>query len=58
MKLPEGLDETKIRKIVKAIVICDDEEVWIKTQKDIKELMKIMSNNTRSVTIMKVEEVK
>ena len=57
MKLPDGLDETKIRKIVKAIVICEDEDAWIEAEKDINELVKIMSNNKRQVTIIKVEEL-
>ena len=58
MKLPDGLDPNKIRKIVKAIVICEDEEAWIEAEKDMKELTKIMSNNKRQVKIIEVEEVK
>ncbi len=57
MKLPEGLDPNKIRKIVKAIVICDDEEVWQQTEKDIQELLEMMSNNSRQATIIEVEAV-
>jgi len=57
MKLPEGLDPNKVRKIIKAIVICEDEEAWIEAEKDIEELTKIMSNNKRQVVIIEVEEV-
>ena len=57
MKLPEGLDESKIRKIVTAIVICEDEEAWEEAHEDIKELISIMSNNKRQVAIYKIEEM-
>ena len=57
MKLPEGLDESKIRKIVTAIVICEDEEAWIEAEEDMRELTKIMSNNKRQVAIYKIEEM-
>tara|TARA_R100001443_G_scaffold113749_1_gene128900 strand:- start:1145 stop:1324 length:180 start_codon:yes stop_codon:yes gene_type:complete len=57
MKLPRGLDPTKVRKIVKAIVICDDEDAWEEAYEDIKELISIMSNNKRQVTIIEIEEV-
>ena len=57
-KLPLGLDETKIRKVVHAIFICEDEEAWEEAHKDMKELIKIMSNNKRQVTIIKIEELK
>tara|TARA_R100001082_G_scaffold109360_1_gene86377 strand:- start:894 stop:1073 length:180 start_codon:yes stop_codon:yes gene_type:complete len=56
-KLPQGLDYTKIRKIVTAIVICEDEEAWEEAHKDIKELISIMSNNKRQVAIYKIEEM-
>ena len=52
-----GLDPTKVRKIVKAIVICDDEDAWKEAYEDIKELISIMSNNKRQVTIIEIEEV-
>ena len=55
-KLPQGLDYTKIRKIVTAIVICEDEESWEEAHEDIKELISIMSNNKRQVAIYKIEE--
>jgi len=55
-KLPTGLDPTKVRRIVHAIVICEDEEAWLEAEEDMKELTKIMSNNKRQVTIIKVEE--
>ena len=57
MKLPEGLDESKIRKIVTAIVICEVEEAWIEAEEDMRELTKIMSNNKRQVAIYKIEEM-
>jgi len=57
MKMPQGLDPTKIRKVVKAIVICEDEDAWEEAHKDIKELISIMSNNKRQVTIIEIEEV-
>jgi len=57
MELPKGLDETKIRKIVTAIVICEDEDAWIEAEKDIRELAKVMSNNKRQVAIYKIEEM-
>ena len=41
MKLPEGLDKTKIRKMVKAIVICENEDAWEEAHKDIKEFLAI-----------------
>jgi len=56
-KLPQGLDYTKIRKIVTAIVICEDEEAWEEAHEDIKELISIMSNNKRQVAIYKIEEM-
>ena len=58
MKLPEGLDESKIRKIVTAIVICEDEEAWGEAEKDIRELADVMSNIRRQVAIYKIEEMK
>ena len=57
MELPQGLDPTKIRKIVKAIVICEDEDAWKEAHEDIKELISIMSNNKRQVKIIEIEEV-
>ena len=57
MKLPDGLDKTKIRKMVTAIVICEDEEAWIEAEKDIRELAKVMSNVKRQVAIYKIEEM-
>jgi len=57
MELPEGLDPTKIRRIVKAIVICEDEDAWEEAHEDIKELISIMSNNKRQVTIIEIEVV-
>ena len=56
-KLPQGLDYTKIRKIVTAIVICEDEEAWEEAHEDIKEFISIMSNNKRQVAIYKIEEM-
>ena len=56
-KLPQGLDYTKIRKIVTAIVICEDEEAWEEAHEDIKELISIMSNNKRQVANYKIEEM-
>ena len=32
MKLPTGLDPNKVRKIINAIVICEDEETWLETE--------------------------
>ena len=58
MKLPLGLDPTKVRKIVKAIVICENEDAWEEAHEDIKELISIMNNNKRQVTIIEIEEVK
>ena len=57
MKLPDGLDKTKIRMIVTAIVICEDEDAWIEAEKDIRELAKTMSNIKRQVAIHKIEEM-
>jgi len=57
MELPEGLDPTKIRRIVKAIVICEDEDAWKEAEEDMRELTKIMSNNKRQVTIIEIEVV-
>ena len=57
MKLPDGLDESKIRKVITAIVICEDEEAWIEAEKDIRELAKVMSNIKRQVAIYKIEEM-
>jgi len=57
MELPEGLDPTKIRRIVKAIVICEDEDAWEEAHEDIKELISIMSNNKRQVTIIEIEVI-
>ena len=57
MKLPKGLDENKIRKVITAIVICEDEEAWIEAEEDMRELTKIMSNNKRQVAIYKIEEM-
>jgi|AACY02.6.fsa_nt_gi hypothetical protein len=57
MKQPKGLDYTKIRKIVTAIVICEDEEAWIEAEKDMRELANIMSNVKRQVAIYKIEEM-
>tara|TARA_R100001082_G_scaffold107641_1_gene81789 strand:+ start:908 stop:1087 length:180 start_codon:yes stop_codon:yes gene_type:complete len=57
MKVPQGLDSTKIRKIVTAIVICENEEAWIEAEKDIRELAKVMSNLKRQVAIYKIEEM-
>ena len=57
MKLPDGLDKTKIRMIVTAIVICEDEDAWIEAEKDIRELAKAMSNIKRQVAIHKIEEI-
>ena len=58
MELPKGLDPNKIRKIVKAMVICEDEEAWVEAEEDMRELVKIMSNNKRQVVIFEIEEVK
>ena len=57
MKLPLGLDPTKVRKIVKAIVICEDEETWLETEKDIRELLSMLSNVKRQATIIEMEDV-
>ena len=57
MKIPKGLDEDKIRKVVTAIVICENEEAWIEAEKDIRELAKVMSNIKRQVAIYKIEEM-
>jgi len=58
LKLPDGLDKTKIRKIIKAMVICKDEDAWLEAEEDMRELVKIMSNNKRQVVIFEIEEVK
>lgn len=57
MKTPIGLDESKVRKIVKAIVICEDEDAWLEAKKDMEELTQIMSNNKRQVKIIEVEDL-
>tara|TARA_Y100000401_G_C8321579_1_gene225587 strand:- start:482 stop:658 length:177 start_codon:yes stop_codon:yes gene_type:complete len=57
MKTPSGLDTTKIRKVITAIVICEDEEAWVEAEKDIRELADVMSNIRRQVAIYKIEEM-
>ena len=58
MKTPSGLDKSKIRKVITAIVICEDEEAWVEAEKDIRELADVMSNIRRQVAIYKIEEMK
>ena len=57
MKLPTGLAPNKVRKIIKAIVICEDEETWLETEKDIRELLSMLSNVKRQATIIEMEDV-
>ena len=57
MKLPTGLDPNKVRKIIIAIVICEDEETWLETEKDIRELLSMLSNVKRQATIIEMEDV-
>ena len=57
MKLPTGLDPNKVRKIIKAIVICEDEETWLETEKDIRELLSMLSNVKRQATVIEMEDV-
>ena len=57
MKLPQGLDPTKVRRMIKAIVICDDEETWKETEKDIEELINMLCNLKRQVKIIDVEVI-
>ena len=57
MKLPQGLDPTKVRRIIKAIVICDDEETWEETEKDINELIDMLCNLKRQAKIIDVEVI-
>ena len=47
----------KIRKVVTAIVICENEEAWVEAEKDIRELADVMSNIRRQVAIYKIEEM-
>ena len=58
MKTPSGLDTSEIRKVITAIVICEDEEAWVEAEKDIRELADVMSNIRRQVAIYKIEEMK
>ena len=58
MKTQSGLDTSKIRKVITAIVICEDEEAWVEAEKDIRELADVMSNIRRQVAIYKIEEMK
>lgn len=57
MKLPQGLDPTKVRRMIKAIVICDDEETWEETEKDINELIDMLCNLKRQAKIIDVEVI-
>jgi len=57
LKLPQGLDPTKVRRMIKAIVICDDEETWEETEKDINELIDMLCNLKRQAKIIDVEVI-
>ena len=57
MKLPQGLDPTKVRRMIRAIVICDDEETWEETEKDINELVDMLCNLKRQAKIIDVEVI-
>jgi len=57
LKLPQGLDPTKVRRMIKAIVICEDEDTWEETEKDINELINMLCNIKRQVKIIEVEVI-
>jgi hypothetical protein len=54
MKDPFRYIDNKLRFEITGIVVC--REVWEKTLKEIKELMGMMSNITRQITLTDVKE--
>jgi len=43
--------------MIKAIVICEDEDTWEETEKDINELINMLCNIKRQVKIIEVEVI-
>ena len=58
MKDPFRYIDNKLRFEITGIIVCEDREVWEKTLKDIEELMEMMSNITRQLTLTEIKEMK
>ena len=57
MKDPFRYIDNKLRFEITGIVICEDREVWEKTLEEIKQVMEMMSNITRQLTITNIKEM-
>ena len=47
-----------IHKKVTVLIRCENEDIWIKAKKDIKELIDMMNNISRQAIILDIEDVK
>jgi hypothetical protein len=46
-----------IQKKVTVLVTCENEEIWVKAKKDIKDLIDMMNNISRRAIILDIEDV-
>lgn len=48
----------KLKKCVTIIVEIDSQDIWDDTLKDMKDVIKLMTNITRRIKIVRIEDVK